>query len=648
MGGGNNEGTGYATGGSESDKHTGIRMDGAIVLNSGGGDIQLKGKSYALSTNFTAFGVGFWDNTGVTDINSSNGKITIDGFSNAWDGATIAGIFAQKAIRITSADTTENAIRLIGKSSFASGEAWGLETDGDISVLATGNGGGITISTSQRSNSNYDIVLRGQTNILAKSGPVRMLGGQSGGNANGIFYTGPNPVNIGSNTVTAVTSSSSDILIQYDRFEFFSYPKFGTSGAVSVLPTSNSFGQNISSDWFQWNQYGQTMDSLAIGKPSNTLNITMERSPITVAGPIGIYGGYVAVNTNLTSTADGDIFIKGSNNSAWLSPSYSIIKSAGQGTLTMQGYGQASNGGNITANSGAMLNVILWSDYGNENTRGSVHYGTISTNGGHVWMGGSNSNGGSSTWNGLVVGNGPSVGSGSFNNYAIDFFGNISTSGGDVFVWGGNGVVNGILADGDGCTVNTGTGDVTFIGDQIGGGAVILNTTGKFTYAPDGGSFPAPFIWNHDGATNINLSDQLNSLQINNFTGLSGVQLGYYDGMAGIIHNNTSDININKTINIPGPISIYGGNITLNDSLSTTNTTTGDILINGTSVSGTRDIRIAAGKTATFNLSGSSSFGGVISGTNSKLLKTGAGLLTLTNDNIYSGSTNINEGNLQV
>jgi hypothetical protein len=60
---------------------------------------------------------------------------------------------------------------------------------------------------------------------------------------------------------------------------FSNYPKIATSGAVSVLPTSTSFGQVVSSAWFQWNQNGQMMDSLSMGKVGNTGNITIDTNP---------------------------------------------------------------------------------------------------------------------------------------------------------------------------------------------------------------------------------------------------------------------------------------------------------------------------------------------------------------------------------
>ena len=52
--------------------------------------------------------------------------------------------------------------------------------------------------------------------------------------------------------------------------------------------------------------------------------------------------------------------------------------------------------------------------------------------------------------------------------------------------------------------------------------------------------------------------------------------------------------------------------------------------------------------TLTVNLSGSASFGGVMSGTDGKLVKTGGGTFTLTNANTYTGTTTISDGVLNL
>jgi hypothetical protein len=195
---------------------------------------------------------------------------------------------------------------MIGKSTGTSGDAWGIEAESALSVLATGDGGGITISTSQQVADNYDAVFRGETNILAKSGPIQLLGKQDGGVANGRWLVITN-FYLGSKASSAVTNSSSNITIQYDKYNFTIYPYVATSGLITWKPASASFGQEVFSSWFNWNQNSQTMSGLTIGISGNTASLTHQTTAITVAGPIKFYAGTITLSTGLTTTNNGNI-----------------------------------------------------------------------------------------------------------------------------------------------------------------------------------------------------------------------------------------------------------------------------------------------------------------------------------------------------
>ena len=218
LGGGNVTGTDYALG-TSAYPYEGIRIDGTLNFNSSGGNITMKGKSYAVNSGSSAWGVGFYVLT-TGSINSGTGTVMLDGFSQSSGSSYSSGLFSNGALTITSANTTADAIQMIGKSTGTSGEAWGMEAESALSLLATGTGGGITVSSSQQnSGNNYDIVIRGETNMLAKSGPINLLGGQSGGIANGTILLGGNAY-LGSKASSAVPTSSSNITIQYDIFNF--------------------------------------------------------------------------------------------------------------------------------------------------------------------------------------------------------------------------------------------------------------------------------------------------------------------------------------------------------------------------------------------------------------------------------------------
>ena len=406
-------------------------------------------------------------------------------------------------------------------------------------------------------------------------------------------------------------------------------------------------------------------NTLTVGSATNTGTITFN-AVTSFAGPINIYGGVVNINGTLTSSANGDILLKGISNTSpcvTISSSGGITKSAGTGTLTIQAHGRINNAGSITASGTGIINIIFWSDFDGDNVGGGVsHNGTISTNGGHVWMGGSNSNGGSYTWNSLAVGDGPSVGAASSNQNALDIFGNITTSGGDLLLWAGNGnggINNGIVTNA-GWELNVGNGDVTFITPSVlgvGPSLLLRQNGGTFTLVPNGTSFPNTLNWYplenvYSGMVNWNFPDEFNFLWIENPATLTNLSIGRYDGMTSggvpVVFTNTSNINFNLPTTIAGSMSFYGGALALSSNLTTTNATTGNILLSGTTISGAGNIAIAAGRTATLNISSNSTYDGIISGSGSSLTKLGAGMLTLTKDHTYSGATTVTAGDLQV
>jgi hypothetical protein len=589
FGGGNTSGSDYALGSSDIAYTEGIRFDAVIALNSGGGNITLRGKSYDMGvfTGYGASGVGFYHFSAATGtINSGTGTITIDGFSQTNTSSYASGIYSMHNITITSANTTADAIRLIGKATGTSGEAWGIETESIFSVLATGTGGGITVSSSQQnSGNNYDIVFRGETNILAKSGPINLLGGQSGGIANGTMFFGSNAY-LGSKTSSAVLTSSSNVTIQYDMYNFSNLPpKLATSGTLNWKPVSASFGQNVGTDYFAWSQNSQTVSGLTIGKSGNAVIVYLN-SAFTVAGPISVYGGYVEVSSAITSSATGDILLKGIANIATCVniSSGGITKTSSTGTLTMQGHGRVNNSGTISASGTGVLNVVMWSDYDGDNVGGgsTLGGGSISTNGGHIWMGGSNSNGGSYSWNGLTVGDGPSTGASGSNCHAIDIFGAITTGGGDVLLWASNNGGCGLSGIQSDVTrhINAGSGDITLIAYQT-GGAIELTSTGVISLVPHAGSYAGALTLGGtltSGNFTFNTS-YYNGLKINSIAN-SGLVIGNYSdhlsGGTAVTQGNTSTVTASSALSTKS-LEIYGGAVVA----SATLTAAGNIILDG-------------------------------------------------------------------
>jgi autotransporter-associated beta strand protein len=338
MGGGDALASGYALG-TSAYPYEGLRVDGTLNISSGAGNIIMRGKSYGISTTSGAWGLGFWNLTsavGNGTITSGTGTIYLDGFSQSTGGTYCAALFSNGPLTITSANTTADAIKLIGKGTGTGSDAWGIECESALNVYATADGGGITISTSQQVADNYDAVFRGETNILAKSGQIQLLGKQSNGVANGRIHNGGN-FYLGSRANTPVPSSSSNITYQYDKFDFGSTLRYvATTGSVAIQPASNSFGVDFLSSWFTWNQNSQTMSGLTLGKTSNTAVITHQTNAITAAGPISFYGGTINLNNHLTTTNSGNISLHSNNAIGGLTAQRNVT-AAGTFTYAPQG-----------------------------------------------------------------------------------------------------------------------------------------------------------------------------------------------------------------------------------------------------------------------------------------------------------------------
>ena len=238
--------------------------------------------------------------------------------------------------------------------------------------------------------------------ILAASGPI-LLNVKQATDQHDIWLD--NDVYFGSKSGTAVTSSSSDITIQANTFNFQNHnPAIGTTGSFSLKPvsTSTSFGQNLSTSWWSWNQNSQTLSGLTIGKSGNTRSITHDVNALTVNGPVNFYGGDVNFSAAITTSGAIDVVSSGG-----IDIDQNIIITGANQNLTFKAVDeidQASSSVTIQTNGGS---VVYWANSdGNTGNYNYIRSGTINTNGGHVWLGGSLFNTGTRIWNGLSVGAG--------------------------------------------------------------------------------------------------------------------------------------------------------------------------------------------------------------------------------------------------
>lgn len=536
-----------------------IQADDQYTLsNTGGKTVNINSTGSLGIEAYTAGYGGTLSWTGNLALGSSFSSITLG------ESAENYSIAVYNSLNSTGAITAYT-------SDFTLGNGVGLVSSGAGNITINCKGSFNTINNARRTISSVN----GNINIYADSDA-------SGNGTLDIDYT---TFNAGTGTLTLRTES-----VNWTISSSTDKPYINGTGAFVFEPADASFGAT-STSWFYFDQDANGISGITIGKSSNTGNITHENTALTVAGAINLYGGQVILNANLTSSATGDIFIKSNSNlngAASIAGNAAIYKTAGTGTLTMQSQDRL-NSGTITASGTGQLNVILWSDYDNNNN-GGVAINSITTNGGHLWLGGSNSNGGSYTWNGLTVGDGPSVGSVNNNYNAIDFYGPVSTSGGDVLVWAGDGYSSGAFGLGvyAGAAINAGSGDITLIADYISFNDLTLTCTGVLSLLPYGGSYPAAVTWSGSlSGGNFNATGTFDALIINNFANLGGLVIGYYNGQLSsgtpVVQDNSSSLTISNAIGIAGSIYLYAPAQTISQNLSSTGA--GSIHISANTVS---------------------------------------------------------------
>ena len=423
------------------------------------------------------------------------------------------------------------------------------------------------------------------------------------------------------------------------------------NGSLTIIGSTTNFAVNVN----QSITSTVVGSDLTIGQATNTGAITIS-SDITIAGGLVVRGGDVQINSNITSTATGDLFFQGLGD-AWsvrLATGKTIEKTSGTGLLTFQGNGRINDHvsvGSILASGSAQLNVVMIAEM-DEGTAGTynISTGSITTNGGKIWMGAGPKN---CAWNGFSVGSTGVPGNSTRNG--IEITGNISSNGGDILLWSFLGSVarsNGygdIVAEGANRTINAGSGDIILMtryndfADDL--TILTVNTTGALILTPASSA-------NFDVA--VDFSGTLSSgtftgsgglarLNISNFASLGELMVGSYNG-TGIsgdtpfVFANTTDFNLNSAISLAAKVSFYGGDINLNQSINTTGAAAlGDILCKASG-----DIILAASRSIT------TSGGDVILWANSDNANSAGAVALRNSSSIVTGSNSVAGGHVWI
>lgn len=373
LAGGDATGSGFAKG--ISTYQRGIALSGPKIYSSNG-NITIKGESYGYN-NGVYFGIA-----NDPDINSGTGSVYIHGKqsteSHTGTNTHALHFAAPNFTSITSANTTDTAITIIGEGIYHRGISATNEIRITATGSATGGNGGIYISGQRGSSFSYAVEFNAGY-ILSHSGPIEIEAKNDPNSTTNLGFAYLEGVTLGSMATTSVTASTANVTLTSDVFQSLtSTPtSINTDGTFTVRPYQSSFGstqyfnngtQNaLQTNYFTLNGNSQTLTGLTLGKPGNTAAVTIS-SAQSIAGPISVYAGDITVSGNLNTSAGG-----------------------ATGTVLLKATG------NITQSSGIDLttdgaDVIYWAD-SDDNSSGYITFGStggqdIITNGGDVIMAG--------------------------------------------------------------------------------------------------------------------------------------------------------------------------------------------------------------------------------------------------------------------
>ena len=605
------------------------------TVNAGTGNFYAAGISNKIGTDYST-GVFFDANSSNIDIQAKNIKVIGQGSPNTATAHSNRGVVVEIAAnRIgTIQATAELYFEGTGSGTASTGSfnrgvhllknSTGTATITAPSIYFKGTGAG-----ANGSNFNDGVSLLGITLGNSQTTNITLEG------VAGAFGASTRAINFQENVSIGNQSSSATIQLLGNSFTY-NNSVIATQGSVSILSTSPSFSTAYSNTSLS---ITGSPSSIIIGPLNNTSNINIV-NPLTVAGPISVYGGNINVSQDIVvTTAD----------SLKLMASKDIVSSMGTdlstqggdvhlvsntdnsdgGAILLTGVTIESNGGDITLGGGDLIGsgYAEGSSFGDIGQRyrgiwidqSTLDASGVSTNGDIVLRGkGWQVDG--STFTVFPAGNGDYAigiditvgtqiktggagtitinGVGGKNNHinshgaGINFFdgSQISTVNGSINLSGtaGTGVArehSGILMDGGSVpAVYSTTGDVSLTGlgtatdigvkflagFNLGWDGINNGTSGDITLSSDAMSFASGFTVNTTGqlAVEPNSTSFFSSLSwpISNFnigSTLGGLRVGKI--------TNTSNITLSAAQTVNGPISIYGGTITLDADLTTTN-----------------------------------------------------------------------------
>ncbi|WP_411826985.1 autotransporter-associated beta strand repeat-containing protein [Luteolibacter sp. AS25] len=465
--------------------------------------------------------------------------------------------------------------------------------------------------------------------VIAGTGYLRSLGAGTSTLSAVNTYTGATVVDDGTVSITSTGSilTTSGITINGGTLSVDGAGGNAIADTMAITNTSGSFTLTGSDETI-----GSISGAGDINLEDNTLTTGGDGTSTTVSGVISGAGG------GLTKAGAGTLTLSGSN-------TYTGATTINAGTLTASNSTALGNNSAVTVSGGGTLN--LTTDLSIGSLAGS---GAVTMNANTLTAGGDNT---STSFSGIISGIGgfTKTGSGSLTlSGANTYTGETIVSGGTLVLGnaGAAGVGGNLRVTGN-STLDLGSLSINKFSIIVQNGTVengTLNASGAIQTggAAIGATIDAViagtgYLSNFGGTTTLSA--------VNTYTGATVVD----DGTVSITSTGsiltTSGITINGgTLSVDGA----GGNA-IADTMAITNNTSGSFTLTGSdetigSISGAGDINLEDNTLTTGGDGTSTTVSGVISGAGGGLTKAGAGTLTLSGSNTYTGATTINTGTL--
>ena len=455
--------------------------------------------------------------------------------------------------------------------------------------------------------------------ILSQTGDIQITADRGSSIGGGIGHSSWGHIYFGSPSNNSYTASG-DIKFTYSNLSQAANNGFKvkTTGAVTYEPVANSF---ITEQTLPVNSnyvLAESASRLTIGKTNNLANITIT-SAQNIAGPIEISGGTLAINANLTSTATTDtgITLNGQNiiqnSGIAVTTSGANINYLATDLSTTSAVDNAIKIGLVSGTRASINagggNVSLTGSFGTSSIAGSTDYGiwlfnsdVITSGTGSISLTGDATNTlSTSSAYGISMGNATvktasgaitlngTGGKASTNSRGIvaDQYSNkiISASGAITF----NEIKpTGLSGSYTGFFMRPTTTVNTFIGAD---GSEVSSSSSSVTIKGDRASFET----NGTFRNNINTSGAIVFESVANTfeadPSLNGLTISGNPSSVRIGKTtNTANITLGSAVTAAGPISVYGGNIDINNNLTSTSNIA-KILIKASGQINTNDTR---------------------------------------------------------